>query len=189
MDISIKIGIDPSINCTGICVWNVKENKHTYFMIPSKMTKKMKEFNNPWIKLLPYEKAQVDTSDYSTKEYVKFNNIYNICMHVVDIIDSLNTDNHTIKVYMEGVSYGSIGSAALIDLSFLNATIRMVLKMKEIEFVIVSPTSVKKFACANGQAEKDIMIDAWKRLDKNISDINAIKVDDLADAYFLSHYN
>jgi Holliday junction resolvasome RuvABC endonuclease subunit len=110
-------------------------------------------------------------------------------MHVVNIIDSLNVDNHTIKVYMEGVSYGSIGSAALIDLSFLNATIRMVLKMKEIEFVIVSPTSVKKFACANGQAEKDIMIDAWKRLDKNISDINTIKVDDLADAYFLSHYN
>ena len=54
--------------------------------------------------------------------------------------------------------------------------------------MIVSPTSVKKFAVANGQAEKDIMIDAWKRLDKNISDVKDIKIDDLADAYFLAHY-
>ena len=64
----------------------------------------------------------------------------------------------------------------------------MVLKELEVNFNIISPTQVKKFACANGQADKDIMIDAWKRLDKGINDIKGIKIDDLADSYFLSHY-
>lgn len=187
----IKMGIDPSINCTGVCVWDTRDDTHQYFMIPSKMTKKMKEFNNRWVHLLPYDKIQSENQDYSTKEAAKFTNIYNICKYINDIVNWITKDDGEckIEVYMEGVSYGSIGSAALVDLSFLNASIRMILKMNEIDFTIVSPTSLKKFACANGQAEKDIMIDAWKRLDRNISDIKDIKVDDLADAYFLSHYN
>jgi hypothetical protein len=89
---------------------------------------------------------------------------------------------------MEGVSYGSVGSAALVDLSFLNASIRMVLKENGVKFDIVSPTSLKKFACANGQADKDVMVDAWKRLDENVRDVTGIKIDDLADSYFLAHY-
>jgi hypothetical protein len=89
---------------------------------------------------------------------------------------------------MEGVSYGSVGSAALVDLSFLNASIRMTLHHLDIPFTIVSPTSLKKFACANGQADKNLMIDAWKRMDKNISNITEIKIDDLADSYFLARY-
>jgi hypothetical protein len=90
---------------------------------------------------------------------------------------------------MEGVSYGSIGSAALVDLCFLNSAIRMTLKKMGVKFTIVSPTSLKKFACSNGQADKNVMIDAWKRLDKNISNITNIKIDDLADSYFLSCYS
>lgn len=193
----IKIGIDPSINCTGICIWDTEENTHSYYMIPSKMTKKMKEFNNKYVNIFPYEKTQTDSSDYSTKESVKFNNIYNICKNINNIIDWYEepeydeyglADYNEIEVYMEGVSYGSVGSAALVDLSFLNASIRMLLRQRGIPFIIISPTSLKKFACANGQAEKDIMIDAWKRMDFNISNIKDVKVDDLADSYFLAHY-
>ena len=193
----IKIGIDPSINCTGICIWDTKENTHSYYMIPSKMTKKMKEFNNRYVNIFPYEKTQTDSSDYSTKESVKFNNIYNICKNINNIIDWYEepeydeyglADYNEIEVYMEGVSYGSVGSAALVDLAFLNASIRMLLRQRGIPFIIISPTSLKKFACANGQAEKDIMIDAWKRMDFNISNIKDVKVDDLADSYFLAHY-
>ena len=193
----IKIGIDPSINCTGICIWDTEENTHSYYMIPSKMTKKMKEFNNKYVNIFPYEKTQTDSSDYSTKESVKFNNIYNICKNINNIIDWYEepeydeyglADYNEIEVYMEGVSYGSVGSAALVDLAFLNASIRMLLRQRGIPFIIISPTSLKKFACANGQAEKDIMIDAWKRMDFNISNIKDVKVDDLADSYFLAHY-
>ena len=198
MSKTIRIGIDPSINCTGVCVWDIDENTHQYFMIPSKMTKKMKEFSNHYVHLVPYNKQQTDSPDYSIKEQTKFDNIYNICKNINNIIDWYEepeyddyglADYNEIEVYMEGVSYGSVGSAALVDLSFLNASIRMILKHRGIKFTIVSPTSLKKFACANGQAEKDIMIDAWYRMDPTISNIKNIKVDDLADSYFLAHYN
>lgn len=181
----IKIGIDPSINCTGVCVWDIEHGTHCYYMIPSKITKKMSTFQHDFVRLLPYEKQDPKGLEYSDKERYKFGNIYNICKKIQVILDLFNPD----EVFMEGVSYGSVGSAALVDLSFLNASIRMVLKQRDVNFTIVSPTSLKKFACANGQAEKDVMIDAWKRMDLNISNIKDIKVDDLADSYFLAHYN
>jgi hypothetical protein len=154
------------------------------------MTKKMKVFSHLHITYLPYNKPDHTNLEYSEKENVKFNNILNICNHIYNIITTLIHDNSEsdIEVYMEGVSYGSTGSAALVDLSFLNAAIRYQLKILDIPFTIVSPTSLKKFACANGQAEKDIIIDAWKRMDNNIKNITSIKIDDLADSYFLAHY-
>lgn len=178
------IGIDPSINCTGVCVWDDEQDIHLYYMIPSKMTKKMKEFDHHKVKLLPYEKQESKNLEYSDKEAVKFNNIYSIVGLIEQIVTLFNPD----VVVMEGVSYGSTGSAALVDLCFLNSALRMLLKQKGIRFVIVSPTSLKKFACSNGQAEKDIIIDAWKRLDRDTACISTIKVDDLADSYFLAHY-
>ena len=32
------------------------------------------------------------------------------------------------------------------------------------------------------------MIASWKKLDKNITNITEIKLDDLADSYFICHY-
>ena len=92
-------------------------------------------------------------------------------------------------VQMEGVSYGSTGSAALVDLAGLNFSIRMMLIDEDVNFNILAPTTVKKFAVGNGAADKNVMVASWKMLDKNISDINDIKVDDLADSFFIAHYN
>ena len=60
--------------------------------------------------------------------------------------------------------------------------------LKAGDFVIVSPTQNKKFATGNGSADKDLMVFSWKKIEKCISDITEIKIDDLADAYFLSNY-
>ena len=58
-----------------------------------------------------------------------------------------------------------------------------------INIFIASPTQNKKFATGNGQAEKDVMISAWKKADPKVLDIPSyIKIDDLADAYFLARY-
>lgn len=178
------IGIDPSINCTGICIYDTVSNDNIYYMISSKETRKMKQFSNSHIYILTYSKSDVKKLPYSEKECKKFDNIYIICKMIETILQSYND----VEVIMEGVSYGSVGSAALVDLSFLNSALRMTFKSLDIPMKIVSPTSLKKFACANGQAEKDIMIDAWKRMDKNIVNVKEIKIDDLADSYFLAHY-
>lgn len=174
------IGIDPSINSTGVCI--KKGEKIKYYIIPSKMTKKMKEFDNKYIQILPYEKYDITGQEYVEKEFSKTNNIYNICL----IIESLIKKHKPDMIIMEGVAYSSNGS--VVDLAGLNYCIRMTSMKHNIPFKIVSPTSVKKFAVANGQATKDIIIDAWKKLDKNIRDIRDIKIDDLADAYFIANY-
>lgn len=175
------IGIDPSINSTGVCVCDGVDNK--YYLISSKLTKKMQQFKHDRVKILPYTKMDTKGAEYSEKESNKFENIYRVCDCIQYIIEMHKPD----MVYMEGVSYGSIGSAALVDLCFLNSAIRLVLRHNSIPFTIISPTSLKKFACANGQAEKALMVDAWKRLD-NIGDLDGVKLDDLADSYFLAHY-
>jgi Holliday junction resolvasome RuvABC endonuclease subunit len=180
---STIIGIDPSINSTGICVKSDKGIK--YYLITSKSTKKMKEFKNPHIVLFNYEKISTKDMDYAEKEYYKSNNIYKIC----DLVDKIISINRPEKIYMEGISYGSVSGASLADLSGLNFALRNIFIANKIPFEIISPTSVKKFATANGNAEKELMIDAWRRLDNNIRNITEIKIDDLADSYFIAHYS
>lgn len=187
----IKIGIDPSINSTGICV--SYKGLHYYYLIPSKMTKKMESFEHDYIHLLPYTKYTNKDCEYTEKEKYKTINIHSVCQHIRWIINhwcsTFGVSPNNIIVNMEGVSYGSVGSAALVDLAGLNFAIRTTLLDLNVSFNIISPTSLKKFACANGQADKAVMINAWKRMDKNINDITGIKIDDLADSYFLSCYS
>ena len=54
----ITIGIDPSLNSTGVCV-NC-DGKCKYYIISSKMTKKMKQFHSDFITYLPYDKADTN---------------------------------------------------------------------------------------------------------------------------------
>ena len=189
----ITIGIDPSLNSTGVCV-NVN-GKCKYYIITSKMTKKMSAFKSEYIQYLPYNKQDTNKklNEYADIEYNKAQNIYNICNRIRTIIKA-NVEWHAednlnnCEIFMEGVSYGSIGSAALVDLSGLNFAIRNVLLDLGVKFTIVSPSQNKKFATGNGAADKELMIYSWLKVEKHLKDITEIKIDDLADAYFLSNY-
>ena len=184
------LGIDQSLNSTGICLHKIEsvklgdkiENLHSYkyWIIASKMTKAMRDFKNPFVSIIGYDKKVGD--DYETKEIAKTLNIFSICSIIDNIIKKENPD----CICMEGISYGSAGSASLVDLAGLNYCIRMFAMNRELGFKIVSPTSLKKQATGNGGAEKEEMIWAWKHCDENIKNINAVKIDDLADAFFLS---
>jgi len=151
------------------------------------MTKKMKSFKHNRICLVDYDKIPIAGLDYSDKEYIKSNNIYKIIETIGKIIDNYISDD-IVCVNMEGISYGSAGSAALVDLAGLNFAIRMLLLEKGIKFKIVSPMSLKLFATNNAGASKEEMSWAWKLLDREMNDIDKIKIDDLADAYFLCRY-
>lgn len=178
----IVIGIDPSINCTGVCVWNTDNVNYKYYMIPSKCTKKMRSFTHKYINIIPYDKGDIKGMEYANKEYIKTNNLYNITKIIENIIKKHNPD----IIVMEGISYGSTGSAALVDLSGLQFMLRYIFLSKNVKFKIVSPTTVKKEAIANGQADKSLIIDAWKKIDKHISEVSDIKIDDLADSFFIA---
>lgn len=180
----VIMGIDPSINCTGVCIYDTITGNNMYYMIVGKATKKMKEFDHENVIIRCYNKTIYTDDIYTVKENKKTRNIIEICDYLKDIIHWHEPD----KVFMEGISYGSTGSAALVDLSGLNYCIRMMLFNEGTDYEILSPTSVKKFAVGNGSAEKDVIIASWFKLDKNICDIKEIKLDDLADSYFIAHY-
>ena len=148
------------------------------------MTKKMEKFKHNYVRFLPYDKINYTDLEYSVKENIKSHNFSKLLDNIQWIIDVHKPTN----VIMEGISYGSVSGSSLADLAGLNYIIRLLLIKNNIKFTIVSPTSLKKFVCANGQAEKDVIIESWKRMDKNINDITDIKIDDLADAFFLSNY-
>ena len=175
------IGIDPSINSTGICV--NKNNKNVYYNIVSKRTKKLEKFISKYINILFYEKNTDKSLNYNEKEVEKAKNILYICNFIKKIIKK----HKPTVVIMEGLSYGSNGQ--LGDLGGLNFSIRMVLLEMGVKFVIVPPTTWKKQQLGIAGAEKDIIVKAWKNIDKNIANIDEIKLDDLADSYFLAHFD
>lgn len=181
----ISIGLDLSITSTGICIYDSFNNCTYYYIIGSKFTKKALEHPQQIVTLIPYEKQSTDKkAEYHIKEWTKTTNIFNIVDHMETIIKLWKPDVVTI----EGVSFGSSG--AVLDLCGLNYAVRMMLLRCNVNNIyIVSPTQNKKFATANGSAEKDVMISAWHKSDKTSEQIpGCIKVDDIADAYFLARF-
>lgn len=177
----IILGIDPSINSTGLCIYDTETDSCTYHVIPSKMTKKMHQYNI----YMPYEKiVPPANAEYTEKEHIKTSNLQKIVSIISDILDHQRPE----LVIIEGVSYGSKGSAALVDLAGLNFMIRALVLQHEIPFIIVSPTEWKKQMIGNGSAEKDTIIESWRRLEPEMTKLTGIKADDIADAYFLAHY-
>jgi Holliday junction resolvasome RuvABC endonuclease subunit len=186
------IGIDPSINSTGVCVSEVGSDLNIYYIISAKATKKSVQYckDLDHINIIPYKKEETKgVTQYWRKEQIKTRNISLVSREIAIILLYYSTNGNVIdRITMEGVSYGSVQGAAIVDLSFLNATIRQ--NFDGYNYYIVAPTEVKKYAVGNGNAEKDVMILSWKKLDKKIKDLpDWLKVDDLADAYFMAHYN
>lgn len=182
----IKIGIDQSINSTGICI-NDAGTCH-YYLITSKLTKKQRLVNETGlIQVISYGKEDGKGLEYSQKEYIKANNIYHIVYIISKILEKYRQKHKEIIVNVEGIAYGQSTSSSLIDLSILSGMIRMMLIETQTPFKIISPTELKKFATGNGGISKEGMIDAWLRLQPQLKGLD-IKVDDLADAFFLSQY-
>ena len=180
----IYIGLDLSINSTGICIYDSETHNTTYYIIGSKFTKKVLNDNQRIITLIQYSKETPNKDiDYHIKEKIKTLNIYNI----VNEIESLINKHHPGVGVIEGISFQSNGSVA--DLAGLNYMVRKILIDRNIDIIIASPTQNKKYATGNGQAEKDVMISAWRKADTRVCEIPTyIKVDDVADAYFLARY-
>lgn len=174
----VYIGIDPSLNSTGICVLDGEHIE--YHVITPHATKNQKSFGD--VVYHEYTKLKKTKSDsYADIEKMKTQNLNEILEQLRPILAQYNE----AMVLMEGISYGSIHSAAVMDLAGLNFTIRIMCMQMGISIHIASPMEVKKFAVGNGGAKKEQMIDAWERV-SGIRVPNYVKVDDIADAYFMA---
>lgn len=99
-------------------------------------------------------------------------------IYIRDYIDSAVKDGDI--VYIEGLSYRSIGSANA-QMSAVHYVIRILLKERKIQCKIIEPTVLKKFITGKGQCKKDlILLKVFKRWNVEFD------VSDLADAYGLA---
>lgn len=109
-----------------------------------------------------------------TAEVERIIDIVDRVMKIVDI-------HHPDMVAIEGIAFMSRNSTALSQLSGLSYLLRKELHSRGIGFVVIAPTSLKKFATGSGNVGKDvIMLEVYKRFGVSILDNNQ------ADAYILA---
>lgn len=168
------VGIDPSINSTGICI--IKGEDISFYNIKPNLTRKELEL------ILPdnfffaiYSKIE------SHEEIHKTINFMHIADRIEEIIATQDDEPHIV---IEGIAYGS-SSSSVCDLAGLNHIIRERLIKYDIE--VVPPAQIKKFATGKGNANKDKMIERFEEDYGNGLD-TLLKIDDLADAYWMAKY-
>lgn len=198
-DYFVTVGVDPSVNSTGVCVYRYSGGRSEvveYYCIgadcrgskPSKST--IEFYNGNGIKFVDYGKNPDRPVEYSERELVKTDNLVNSAWCLREVLESVSEKLGGINcVVMEGVSYGSVSGSSLVDLAGLNYLYRE--KILEVcrNLVIASPMEIKKFAVGNGGVDKDIMIRVWSKCESiPVPDNCKAKIDDIADAYFMSLY-
>lgn len=196
----IFIGIDQSINSTGICVKLYENNKlvkEHFYIITNKVTKKALAYSQTLnnFDYIFYDKKEKSESENNDEfEWGKLLNNILITDNILEIIKS-NIFAALDKVYiaMEGVSYQSGQTKSLLDLAGLSTLIRYRIYKYFIshqdnvgELKIFTPGEVKKFATGNGNSSKDIMVGLFKTSYKEIAKLP--KIDDIADAYWICTY-
>ena len=200
------VGIDPSINSTGICVkkYDGSNKVSEYFVIlkpgyrqkPKEkwLTKKEKIANESLVNFSYefYNAEELNVYEDMThfQEYWKSFNMINGANKVKDIVNKYTKDNpEKIFITIEGISYGSsIRTKSIYDLAGFNYLIReKFIEEENIVFTIATPKEIKKFASGNGNAQKDLLVNMFTIVFPEFSIIP--KLDDICDAWFMSDFN
>lgn len=184
----IKIGIDLSINFSACVVCDTDINEFMYYGITNKIPPKWVKYKDKPSNIIVsmYDKKIVDKNiSYEERERIK---TYNL-LQILNRIQIILHHHRPVEVLIEGISFSSSNTTSIIELAGLNFLVRMLCERMGIKFTIVSPTSLKKFATGNGQSDKQMMIESLCILQPMFQCLNnVLKIDDMADAYFLSQY-
>lgn len=194
---NVFIGIDPSINSTGMTIRTDTGFCRFFIIKGDKLTKKEKnaQSNNSEIfEYCLYQKENVkDTNNAHERELAKAHNLSTIADTIYNIIEeSLQKFRKTstidsVTICMEGISYGSIHSAAVMDLAGLNYLIRDRLHHHTVvgTLLVTPPAEVKRFYTGSGNANKQLMISTFKG---SFPDFDLPKIDDVCDSEGMAKY-
>ena len=104
-------------------------------------------------------------------------------LRLIGIVTEI-ADNLVVKVpklvVIEGLAYMANNTTALMQLAGLNYLLREHLIVMGIPFIIVAPTSLKKFLTGKGNCQKDLMLlESYKRYkiyftDNNLCDAHSL---------------
>lgn len=194
---NVFIGIDPSINSTGMTIRTDTGFCRFFIIKGDKLTKKEKnaQLNNYEIfEYCLYQKENVkDTNNAHERELAKAHNLSTIADTIYNIIEELlqqfrkTSTIDSVTICMEGISYGSIHSAAVMDLAGLNYLIRDRLHHHTVvgTLLITPPAEVKRFYTGSGNANKQLMISTFKG---SFPDFDLPKIDDVCDSEGMAKY-
>ena len=92
---------------------------------------------------------------------------------IVEEIEMIISENIPNVAVIEGLAFMVRNATALVQLSALNYMTRAMLMDYNVPFIIVAPTSLKKFITGNGASKKDVMLmETYKRYGVTIMDDN-----------------
>lgn len=176
-------GIDYSLTSPSVCIYEgeVDEfdfNKCRIYFLSN--TKKFSTYNYKNID------GQENLSNFSSPEE-RYDFISDWAM---DIIISHNVE----KVAIEDYSYGSTGK--VFHIAENCGLLKWKLWQAEIEYVLVAPTHIKKFATGKGNAKKEIMYESFlTETNRNLQHELEIKsekignpVSDIVDSFFICKF-
>lgn len=194
---NVFIGIDPSINSTGMTIRTDTGFCRFFIIKGDKLTKKEKNAQSANFEIFEYclyQKENVkDTNNAHERELAKAHNLSTIADTIYNIIEELlqqfrkTSTVDSVTICMEGISYGSIHSAAVMDLAGLNYLIRDRLHHHTIvgTLLVTPPAEVKRFYTGSGNANKQLMISTFKG---SFPDFDLPKIDDVCDSEGMAKY-
>lgn len=194
---NVFIGIDPSINSTGMTIRTDTGFCRFFIIKGDKLTKKEKNAqsdNSEIFEYCLYQKENVkNTNNAHERELAKAHNLSTIADTIYNIIEELlqqfrkTSTIDSVTICMEGISYGSIHSAAVMDLAGLNYLIRDRLHHHTVvgTLLVTPPAEIKRFYTGSGNANKQLMISTFKG---SFPDFDLPKIDDVCDSEGMAKY-
>jgi hypothetical protein len=164
------IGIDLSLNSTGICVLRGNSIDLVSVFKTDNNIDKIFSRNDHFtllngckeLKMILKNKELDKSKEYHIREREKISNFVSLAKEIKDAIIGSIKDGDDVYIGMEGISFGSPGNS-LIDISMLTGILRSeILKILGNDpgrFFVFSPTAIKKFA-GKGNFKKIEMYDS-----------------------------
>ena len=196
----LYVGIDPSINSTGITIARYENNVEAeikfYIIKNGKLTKRESAANDSIdnFEYIIYNKIDLTQfkDDNHVFEYYKTKNMVEVVNTIYDLIlNEVKKYSAIVNVVIEGISYGSsIRTKSIFDLAGLNYMIRYKLITGDIQHLnlsIATPSNIKKYATGKGNANKESIMTIFKYIFPEMQNIP--KLDDIADSYFMAMFS
>lgn len=176
-------GIDYSLTSPSICIYEGKVNEFDFDKCKIYFLSNTKKFSTYNYKNID---GQENLSNFSSPEE-RYDFISDWAM---DIIISHEVE----KVAIEDYSYGSTGK--VFHIAENAGLLKWKLWQSEIEYVLVAPTHIKKFATGKGNAKKEMMYENFlTETQRNLQlelEIKSEKignpVSDIVDSYYICKY-
>lgn len=197
---TLYVGIDPSINSTGITIARYENNVEVeikfYIIKNGKLTKRESAANDSIdnFEYIIYNKIDLTQfkDDNHVFEYYKTKNMVEVVNTIYDLIlNEVKKYTSAVNVVIEGISYGSsIRTKSIFDLAGLNYMIRYKLITSDIQHLnlsIATPSNIKKYATGKGNANKESIMTIFKYIFPEMQNIP--KLDDIADSYFMAMFS